>query len=211
MDADHFTIWRGLDALQVEAASVDLADDGMTAAGTQIGSDPVAYRLDYRLDARSGFVTRSLEISALGRGWRRELQLRHDGNGSWTCRASADGELALPAPGCDASVLAGALDCDLARSPLTNLMPIRRSGLNQRPGSEDFVMAWVSVPDLTVVTSAQRYEHVKSCEDGSSVVRYVDRDLFDGFTADLELDVNGLVVRYPGLAERVGAGNSPAG
>jgi Putative glycolipid-binding len=118
MDADPFTIWRGLDGLQVEAASVDFADDGMTAAGTQIGSDPVAYRLDYGLDARSGFVTRSLEISALGRGWRRELQLRHDGNGSWTCRASADGELALPAPGCDASVLAGALDCDLARYSL---------------------------------------------------------------------------------------------
>jgi hypothetical protein len=35
-------------------------------------------------------------------------------------------------------------------------------------------------------------------------VRYVDRGLFDGFTAELELDRDGLVVHYPGLAERVG-------
>jgi hypothetical protein len=36
------------------------------------------------------------------------------------------------------------------------------------------------------------------------VVRFVDRGQFDGFTAELELDRDGLVVRYPGLAERAG-------
>jgi hypothetical protein len=196
-------MWRGLGELRVEAVSVDLAADGLTAAGTQIGSDPLAYRLDYRLDASAGFLTRCLEVTATGRGWRRELELRHDGRGTWTCECSAHGSLDLPAPGCDVAAIAGALDCDLGRSPLTNVMPIRRSGLHLRPGAEDFVMAWVSAPDLTVVASGQRYEHVRAREDGSSVVRYVDRGLFEGFTADLELDMAGLVVLYPSLAERV--------
>jgi len=39
-----------------------------------------------------------------------------------------------------------------------------------------------------------------------SVVRYVDRGLFDGFEAELELDADGLVVRYPELAMRVADG-----
>jgi uncharacterized protein len=192
-------IWRGLEEWQVEACSMDLGGDGIVASGTQIGSDPVAYRLDYRLDAGDGFVTRALEVTAVGRGWRRTLDLRSDGRGTWTCVAEADGELDLPAPGGDAASLAGALDCDLGRSPLTNLMPIRRSGLDRRPGAADFLMAWVSVPDLSVVAYRQRYEHVRD-----AVVRYVDLGAFEGFTAELELDGAGVVERYPELAERVG-------
>jgi hypothetical protein len=202
-DATELTIWRGLDAWRVEAAAVELSADGLAVSGTQIGSDPVAYRLDYRLDATDGFLTRALTVTARGRGWRRELELRHDGHGAWTCTARAAGDIGLPAPGGDAAALAGALDCDLGFSPLTNLMPIRRLGLHRRTGAQDFVMAWVSVPDLSVVPSRQRYEHVRRTVDGS-IVRYVDRGLFDGFTAELELDRDGLVVRYPELAERVG-------
>ncbi|HMJ04420.1 MAG TPA: putative glycolipid-binding domain-containing protein [Conexibacter sp.] len=196
-------IWRGLDEWQVEAAAVELAADGLVATGTQIGSDPVAYRLDYRLDARGDFITRALEITVTGQGWSRRLDLRHDGGGAWTCEAGAEGDVDLPPPGCDPALLAGALDCDLGRSPLTNLMPIRRTGLDRRTGAEDFLMAWVSVPDLSVVASAQRYEHLGLSGDGS-LVRYVDRGEFDGFTADLLLDADGFVIHYPELAECVG-------
>ena len=63
-------------------------------------------------------------------------------------------------------------------------------------------MAWISVPDLGVVASAQRYEHVRADAEGS-VVRFLDRGLFPGFEAELHLDGSGLVRVYPGLAERV--------
>jgi hypothetical protein len=92
----------------------------------------------------------------------------------------------------------GALDCDLGLSPLTNAMPVHRTGLLHRPGAEDFLMTWVSVPDLVVHASAQRYEHVRP-----GVVRYVDRGQFEGFTAELAFDADGLVLDYPGLARRV--------
>jgi hypothetical protein len=192
-------IWRGLDEWQVEACSMDLRGDGIVATGTQIGNDPVTYRLDYRLDASDDWATRALEVTAIGRGWRRELDLRSDGEGNWTCEGKAEGELDLPAPGGDPQAWEGALDCDLGRSPLTNLMPIHRSGLHHREGTEDFVMAWVSVPDLSVIAYPQRYEHVRD-----SVVRFVDRGPSEGFVADLELDAAGVVDLYPELAERVG-------
>jgi hypothetical protein len=169
----HFVIWRGLDGWRAETATIELHDDGLTATGTQIGA---GYRLDYKLDD-----TRSIEIVATGDGWTNELDLRHDGHGNWS---QAD--------------LTGVLDCDLGFSPLTNTLPIRRSGLHRRPGAEDFLMAWIEVPELRVLPSAQRYEHVRP-----GVVRYVDRGAFAGFTAELEVDADGLVTHYPGLAEQV--------
>jgi hypothetical protein len=58
-------------------------------------------------------------------------------------------------------------------------------------------MAWVSVPDLGLLVSAQRYEHVR---EGRRAL--VDRGLFPGFTAELEVDDDGLALVYPGLARR---------
>lgn len=203
VEAQRLAIWRGLDAWRVEAASIELTADGLSATGTQIGSNPVAYRVDYRLEASVGFLTRSLVVAARGWGWQRHLDLRHDGEGSWTLQARAEGAVGLAAPGGEERGLDGALDSDLGYSPLTNLMPVRRSALHRREGAEDFLMAWVSVPGLQVVSSAQRYEHVQLLPRGS-LVRYVDRGLFPGFTAELELDQDGVVVRYPGLAELVG-------
>jgi len=81
---------------------------------------------------------------------------------------------------------------DLGYSPLFNSLPVL-AGLE---GRRDYVMAWVSVPDLTVSRSEQRYERL-----GPHAVRFAS----DSFTADLELDQDGLVLRYPGLAERVGS------
>ena len=81
-------------------------------------------------------------------------------------------------------------------------MPIRRHGF-QSGGSGDFVMAFVTTPSLRVEASPQRYEHVRSADTGS-VVRYLSRD--GDFTAELELDEDGLVEFYPRLARRVSPG-----
>jgi hypothetical protein len=178
--------FTGLEQWLAEHARVELRSDGLLAAGVQLGVEPEPYRLDYQLDVPSGWITRRLELEASGARWRRRMVLERDAAGPWTVDGERD------------EGLDGALDCDLAFSPLTNMMPILRHGLHERAESRDFVMAWVSVPDLKVHRSPQRYEHVRP-----GVVRYVALD--GDFTAELELDADGLVVRYPGLAERVGA------
>ena len=178
--------WTGLEEWLAEHAQIDLGEGSVLATGVQLGVEPEPYLVEYRLDVPSDWITRRLEVEASGGGWRRWLSLEHDGLGRWT----VDGERR--------DDLDGALDCDLEFSPLTNVMPIRRSGLHERAGAEDFVMAWVSVPALEVHASPQRYEHVRP-----GVTRFVSLD--SDFQAELELDADGLVVRYPRLAERVSA------
>lgn len=90
--------------------------------------------------------------------------------------------------------LDGADFFDLGFSPLFNSLPVIRHGLHRGGEPRDFVMAWVSVPDLTVSRSEQRYEPV-----APGLVRFRS----GSFAADLEFDDEGFVVRYPGLAERV--------
>jgi uncharacterized protein len=171
--------WNGELEWRQEVCELQLRADGLAATGAQVGSDPSPYRAVYELEARKAWVTRRLRVEVAGVG---SLELRHDGKGTW---AGVE----------NAADLEGALDCDLAFSPLTNLMPVRRHRLHQEPGAVDFAMAWVSLPDLKVHRSQQRYEHL-----APGRVRFSDDD---GFTAELELDEDGLVVVYPGLARRV--------
>jgi hypothetical protein len=82
---------------------------------------------------------------------------------------------------------------DLGFSPLTNTLPILRDGLDGGDEPRDYVMALVDVPSLEVERSEQRYEPF-----APGLVRFRSGD----FTAMLELDDDGFVVRYPGLAAR---------
>ena len=191
-----------MDSWRAEIAAVELTPGGIRASGSQLGVDPLTYRLDYRLEAPRDFITGRLEVECTGEGWWRALTLARNGGGAWSCEAEAEGEVDLPDPGGAGEGLTDALDCDLGFSPLTNTMPIRRHGLHQRVGARDFLMAWVSVPDLAVHPYEQRYEHVHSGADGA-VVRFLDKGLSGGFVADLELDADGFVSQYPELARRV--------
>lgn len=184
----------------VELAEVVLGRHRLSAAGVAIGTDPAPYRLDYRLETRRGFVTARLRVTARGEGWRRRLDLRRAGSGDWSALAEAAGDAPLAPPGVDAPLPAGALDCDLGLSPLTNSMPVLRHGLSRGGGPLDVHVAWVSVPDLRVYASAQRYTFVRA-RGGGSVIRFETAD--DGFVADLTFDADGLVIRYPTLARRL--------
>ncbi len=100
----------------------------------------------------------------------------------------------------DLAAVAGALGCDLGRSPPTDLMPVRRHDVHRRPGAVTFLMAWVSVPDLAVHPSRQRYTFVRR-EPTARIVRY---ESLDGtFVAEVSFDDEGVVLDYPGIARRM--------
>jgi hypothetical protein len=172
----RFLAWRGLDRWRAEGCTIVRGDHGLRAVGTQIGT---SYRLDYGLETDPELVTRRLVLTAMYTAGESRLLLERADDGGW----SANGE---PVPHVE-----GALDCDLALSPLTNYMPASRLG--GEPA--DHVMAWVDVPSLDVLRSEQRYEPIDDRR-----VRFV--GLEDGFTAALELDADGFVTHYPGLARR---------
>jgi uncharacterized protein len=198
----RFLLWTGVEEWLTETASVELTQGGLRASGIQLGAEPAPFRVDYRLEAPRDYITRELELTAIAEGWSRRLLLTHDGAGTWAAEVSDDGNVPGGPWEGDLPDLSGALDIDIQNSPLTNTMPIRRGGF-QASGAGDFVMAFVTLPVLRVEVSPQRYEHISSSGDGS-LVRYISRD--GDFTADLELDRDGLLIDYPRLARRVEPG-----
>jgi uncharacterized protein len=196
--------WTKPDPIGAEVAVVNLERDRLSAVGTAIGSDPEPYRLDYVLSTGTDFVTRLVRVSAAGEGWSRSLQLRHDGRGNWTAKTSQTGTASLPEPGGDVTQLAGALDADLGLSPLFNSMPILRHRLID-PGSwaDDFMMVWISVPDLQLHLSPQRYTHVREARGTPAVVLFESVGEGEDFRAEVQVDRDGLVVDYPQMASRI--------
>jgi hypothetical protein len=184
----------------VEFARIELHSERLTAKGVAIGTSPVPYRLDYRLETTTGFVTSRLFVTSCGDGWRRALDLRRSQAGVWDLLAEEDGGPGLPAVGGDPNAFTEALDCDLGLSPVTNLMPVLRHDLLAGGSTVELITAWVSVPDLSVRPDGQRYSYLRSGPD-HHLLRY---EATDGtFAADIKVDQDGFVLDYPGIARRL--------
>jgi hypothetical protein len=200
-------VWAKDDPFGAELADMTLTTDGtLAASGLAIGSAPAPHRLDYRLSTAAGYVTTKLVVRTEGSGWRRALVLERADSGRWSCATESEGDLDQPPPGGDLTSLAGALDCDLGLSPLTNSMPVLRHRLHEGGGPMDFLMAWVSVPDLAVSPSRQRYTFVRR-EPRGRVVRFEDLD--GSFVADITFDDRGMVLDYPGIARLAASATLP--
>jgi hypothetical protein len=105
------------------------------------------------------------------------IELTSDGSGSWST------------PGFD-----GCLDVDLGFTPATNTLPIRRVGLEIGEAA-NLDVTWLRFPELELERMTQRYERV-----AADSYRYSS----PGFTAELKVDENGLVLEYEGLWRAIG-------
>jgi hypothetical protein len=192
--------WVKDDPFGVEFAEIAFAPQRLSATGVAIGVSPVPYRLDYTLETAPGFVASRLRASSRGEGWRRTLDLRRDAAGAWSVVAEEEGHVALQPAGGDPTTFTGVLDFDLGLSPVTNIIPVLRHDLLAGGGPVELSVAWVSVPDLSVLADGQRYTFVRADQD-RRVVRY---EATDGtFAADITLDAEGIAVDYPGIARRL--------
>ena len=190
--------WRGPEPQRFDSACVTLRPTSLRAHGSSMTS---SYSLDYRLETGADWTTTGLDVRARGDGWWTSLLLRRSKGGEWS--ADWDGR-GMGSPPTELPDLESALDCDLALCPVTNTMPILRHdliGAAHRGDAEahDLVMAWISVPDLTVTRSEQRYAVGDPIDEGGALVGYSST----GFRTTIEVDSEGLVVNYPGLGRRV--------
>lgn len=174
--------WRRIDVPGREEARVERTSDGWTLTGAlEVREADVDARLLYTIHCDARWHTRSASIQGTASGRAIRFALVADGRGGW----SRDGE-ALPE-------LAGALDVDLGFTPATNTLPIRR--LELAIGETQPVRsAWLRFPELRLESLQQTYTR-----EAERVYHY--RALVDGepFTARLDTDAFGRVLRYEGL------------
>lgn len=141
------------------------------------------FTLRYAIESDADWRVRQFRVEALQGPAR--IELRSDGNGTW---AGLDGE---PLPELD-----GCIDVDIEATPYSNTLPIRR--LNLQPGeSREIGVVYISIPTLAVSVERQVY----TCLERDRRYRFLSVD--GGFTADLPVDEDGLVLDYPGLFRRV--------
>ncbi|KQT54361.1 transcriptional regulator [Aureimonas sp. Leaf454] len=139
------------------------------------------YGVAYAIDCDRDWRVRAFRLQVVGGP---SLALTSDGGGLWF---EADGTERLDLFGC--------IDIDLAGTPFTNTLPIRRLDLRPHDGTVELSMLYVPFDTFEPVIDRQRYT---ALDDRCFLYEAADRS----FSAELAVDEDGLVLDYPTLFER---------
>ncbi|TDD63844.1 transcriptional regulator [Jiangella aurantiaca] len=173
-------MWSALAWPATEHLVLHADDDGVRADGMIVALDGRPTRLAYTIEAGADWTVRRLTLASYGEPG---LVLERRDDGRW-----------FHGDGAERAYLAGCVDVDIALTPFTNTLPIRRLGLEVGE-SADLRIVYVQVDNgLTADAVDQRYLRL-----GSETYRYSSGD----FTADLTVDGDGLVTDYPHLWRRL--------
>jgi hypothetical protein len=177
-------LWRQLVGTGAEHLVLTI-DDEIHADSLAVGEiDSTAYRLHYEVVCDAAWNVRRVQVNDLLNS--KVILLRRDQANHWL------DEERVPV-----GVLEGCSEIDIMITPFTNTLPIRR--LNLKPGeSREILVAYIGLPGLKISRMQQRYTCLSSDENGG-LYRY--ESLESGFTAELKVDTDGLVVDYPNIFE----------
>lgn len=162
--------WPGCEHLDLRIGDTGVVADGLILAAP--AGEPI--RLAYRIECDRTWRTRAVTVE-LHR--RERTSLTRNERGHWL----VNGRERLDLVGC--------IDVDIALTPFTNTLPIRRLGLTPGAAADLRVVYILPEPELTIGPTEQRYTLLDSgyrFESGS-------------FRADLAVDSDGLVTDYPDL------------
>jgi uncharacterized protein len=181
-------MWMQWNNLGMEQLHIENNRNGMYADGVIVGiRDGRAFRARYQIDATPNWQPRHLKIELLQSDGEM-LSLRSDSAGHWW----RSDDTALPD-------LNGCIDLDLAATPFTNTLAIRRLAL--QPGETgQLTVAYITVPELAIRALPQRYTCLEISAQGG-LYRY--EALARNFSVDLLVDRDGLVIEYPQAFRRV--------
>ncbi|GJN80727.1 hypothetical protein PLIIFM63780_004257 [Purpureocillium lilacinum] len=173
--------WAPLHAFGAEHFHIQTTAEGFLAQGTVVGSrgnNP--YGIFYRINISADWLVRGFEVRETGSS--HVLKLTHDGHGHWS------------SPGGPVPSLDGCIDIDIAATPFTNTLPIRRLRL-QEGATQAISVAYIPVPSLQPLPIDQQYTCLEA-----KLYRY--ENLTNGYSAELVVDDDGLVVDYPNAFKR---------
>lgn len=188
--------WQAEDGTGLEGVRLLLGSGGgFRALSRMVRAE---FTASYRLVVGDDGTLERLSVTCATAQRERHLTINRTDDGFWLLDTGSGGTRA----GFD-----GAVDVDLAYSPLLNSLPIRRLGLHRQAGEHTLPMVFVSLPDLEVRLVEQHYRTVEPLgADGTAVVGF----RWDDLSADLTVDADGVVLAYPGLATRLTPAAPPA-
>jgi hypothetical protein len=180
-------VWEWLDRPGLEHLSIEIGPAAIRAQGlvlVQLGTTPV--RVAYAVDLDGSWRFERARLTVERDGGSKVLAIERAADGRWTVDGQARPDLAP------------CIDIDIMATPFTNSLPIRR--LRFEPDrAQTLWMAYIRLPELTVEPAAQDYTRLDAA-DPPTRFRY--RSRATGFTAELEVDDDGLVLEYPGIWRR---------
>lgn len=182
--------WAGVDARWLEAARVVLGERSLRATGSVVSAprdDGEPYAASYSLSTDEVGAVARLTVRTIRAQGEEHVTLSRSEEGIW---------LVDHGVGVVRTDFDGALDADLAFSPLFNALPVRRLGLHRAAVERDLPMVFVALPSLEVCLVRQNYRTVLVADP--AVVCFASGSV----EADLTVDTDGLVLEYPGLARR---------
>jgi hypothetical protein len=190
--------WQADDGHGVEGTRLLLNGGGWRALGRMVraGTGPAdpAFTASYRLVAGDDGRVHRLAVTSATAGRERHLTLNRTDDGFWLLDTGSGGRR---------SDFDGAVDIDLAFSPMFNTLPIRRLGLHRGAGDHLLTMVFVALPELTVEVVHQRYRALSPLGEGQNPAEATVAFAWDAFTAELVVDAEAVVVSYPGVASRI--------
>ena len=182
--------WAGLDAPRLEAARIVLGERSLRASGSMVSASQdgaAPFSASYALSTDENGVVGRLTVRTVCAEGEQHVTLTRSEEGIW---------LVDHGGGAARTDFDGALDVDLAFSPLFNTLPVRRLALHEAGPEHELPMVFVTLPSLDVQLVQQTY---RSVSVGDPAVVGLRGDSFD---VDITIDPDGLVLEYPGLAKR---------
>jgi len=185
-DLKRTVVWKNLLIDGRDYCGLWHTAEGWLLKGTVVGvlKDQRPLLASYEIQCDENWLTHRVQVDRTLGNDVKTLSLSVEKRGVWR----STGQELREIQGCD--------DVDLAVTPATNTLAIRRLSLQVR-GSESVIAAWVKFPELTVQPLSQRYTRV-----AQNTYRYESNT---GFSAEIVVDDLGLVTTYPGGWERIGS------
>jgi len=176
-------LWTGSAYHSLENCVLTTTGSGAEASSIILGYyAQKIYRVDYRIKTNTRWETVFCEISSQLNSQTQLIRLESDGKGNWL----QDGKQAHQFDGC--------IDVDIALTPFTNTLPIRRLKLASNE-EQNIRVIYLDLLEGQIRPVQQRYVRL-------SETRYHYENIPNDFEANIQVDESGFVVDYPPLFVR---------
>ena len=180
MQSNDMVVWKRLDLPGHEFAEFSSDAQSHTLTGSAVFvAEGKSCMLSYKVVCNELWQTQEVHVQGVVKGKHIEITLEVSQHKVWTLN------------GIEQPQVEGCIDVDLAFTPATNLLPIKRCNLAIGK-SEHAVAAWLKFPELTLEKLSQTYRRISDSQFHYSSAG-------GKFETDLTVKASGLISNYPEL------------